>query len=97
METISIAIICSVAGVFFGACGLARNTKQDIKTDTVTTTRLESKIDYVSKGVDDIRLDMKDQGRKIECMNEKVIRVEESAKQAHKRIDRIDEIIKEGE
>ena len=44
----------------------------------------------VSNGVIDIRADFRSQGVTIQSLTERVTRVEESAKQAHKRIDRID-------
>jgi len=44
----------------------------------------------VSSGVIDIRADFRSQGATIQSLAERVTRVEESAKQAHKRIDRID-------
>lgn len=44
----------------------------------------------VSSGVIDIRADFRSQGVTIQGLTERVTRVEESAKQAHKRIDRID-------
>ncbi len=47
-------------------------------------------MDYIARGVDDIKLDLKDQARKIESQNERLIRVEESAKSAHKRLDKVE-------
>lgn len=41
-------------------------------------------------GVDSIRIDMKANDKRLEKLSEQVIRVEESAKSAHKRIDKID-------
>jgi septal ring factor EnvC (AmiA/AmiB activator) len=54
---------------------------------------MESKLDYVSTGVDNIRLDMKDQGRQINAINDRLIRCEESTKSAHKRLDNSDKKI----
>lgn len=47
-------------------------------------------IDNVNSGVGDIRVEMRSQRDLIQTMLERLTRVEESAKQAHKRIDRID-------
>ena len=94
MSEISIALLCTLAGTTMGVLGFIRTGKKDIKDDTACNIRLESKLDYVSQGVDDIRLDMKDHGRKIESLNERLVRVEESTKSAHHRLD---EHIKEGE
>lgn len=94
MNEISIALLCSLFGTLIGIAGYIRLSKKDIQEDTSSSTRLETKLDYVSKGVDDIRLDIRDQGRKIEGMNDRLIRCEESTKSAHHRLD---EHLKEGD
>ena len=60
-----IVIVCSVLGALIVVKGSIRIYKKDIQEDTRVNTRLESKVDYVSKGVDDIKLDMRDQGNKL--------------------------------
>ncbi|WP_150112247.1 hypothetical protein [Clostridium hydrogeniformans] len=57
---------------------------------TKSNAYLSTRLDYISKGVDDIRLDIKAQDRQIADMNSRLIRVEESSKSAHKRIDTIE-------
>ncbi len=47
-------------------------------------------IGSVNNGINDIRVEMRTQRDTITNMLERLTRVEESAKQAHKRIDRID-------
>lgn len=105
MNEISIALVCSLIGTILGILGYARLTKKDtkdeVKEDIIKTkenvtssVRMEAKLDYVSNGVDSIRLDMKEQGRRIDGINERLIRTEESTKSAHHRID---ELIKEKE
>lgn len=47
-------------------------------------------ISSVNNGINDIRLEMRSQRDTITGMLERLTRVEESSKQAHKRIDRID-------
>jgi hypothetical protein len=51
-------------------------------------------LNYISRGVDDIKLDIKDQNRKISSLVERVAKVEESTKSAHHRIDDIEDKIK---
>lgn len=87
METISIAVICTVLGVAISYMSFQRNKDNYLRAETREVTQNNAKLDYISKGVDDIRLDFKDQARKINGINERLIRVEESAKSAHKRID----------
>jgi phage shock protein A len=47
-------------------------------------------MDYIKRGIEDIRVEQKAQGRRYDELAERVTRVEESAKQAHRRIDRLD-------
>ncbi|MGE6576253.1 hypothetical protein ACQKFM_15155 [Paenibacillus xylanexedens] len=49
-------------------------------------------VDYIKRGVDDIRLEQRVQAQRVDALSERVTRVEESAKQAHKRIDRKEDI-----
>ncbi len=50
---------------------------------------LKSDIKYIKSGVDDIKIDLKVQEKRVNELSERVTRIEESAKQAHKRIDEI--------
>lgn len=90
METISIALACTVTGVVISYLTFQRNKNNGIRAETKENAFTVAKLEYISKGVDDIRLDIKAQDRKIEDMVTRVTRVEESTKSAHKRIDNIE-------
>lgn len=90
MEKISIALLCTVLGVVISYLTFQRNKDNSIRAETKETALTTAKLDYISKGVDDIRLDIKAQDRKIEDMADKVARLDESTKSAHKRIDRLE-------
>lgn len=87
METISIALACTVFGVSISYLGFQRNRKIDAKHEVRENTTVAVKLDYISKGVDDIRLDIKAQDKKIGDLVERVVKVEESTKSAHHRLD----------
>ncbi|MDY3959646.1 hypothetical protein [Romboutsia timonensis] len=87
METISIALACTMLGSLISYLKFHRNKNKYIREETTEDAYTKAKLDYISKGVDDIRLDIKAQDRKIEDMNDRLIRTEESVKQAHKRLD----------
>lgn len=91
METISIALVCTVVGVLISYATFQRNRGHDIRADTREEADTKAKLDYISRGVDDIKLDNKQRDREMLKMNERLIRVEESVKSAHKRIDGIEE------
>lgn len=91
METISIALACTVIGAVISYATFQRNRGHDIRADTREEADTKAKLDYISRGVDDIKLDNKQRDREMLKMNERLIRVEESVKSAHKRIDGIEE------
>jgi len=86
----ALVMVCTIIGTILAINGFSRTTKKDTQESTKANTRLESKVDYVLNGVNDIKLDMRDQGRQINDVSERVTRVEESSKSAHKRIDELE-------
>ena len=90
MGELTLGILCSVVGTILGVIAALNYAKKDTKEETQCTTRLESKIDYAARGIDDIKLDNKEQSRQLNSMNDRLIVVEESTKSAHKRIDKLE-------
>lgn len=91
MEDISITLVCSLLGAVIGYLTFNRNRDKDIKKDTKEEAETKAKLDYISKGVDDIKIDFKVQQREMQEIKERVIKNEASIKSAHKRIDGIEE------
>ena len=96
MDNVTLGIVCTVIGTVLGIIGAINYAKKDTKEETQCTTRLETKIDYTARGIDDIKLDNKEQSRRIISINDRLIVVEESAKSAHKRIDKLEGDVKNG-
>lgn len=90
METISITLFCTIVGAAIGYLTFQRNTKSDVKQDTRDSTAVAVKLDYISKGVDDIRLDIKSTNREVDALKEKFARHDESLKSTHKRLDKLE-------
>lgn len=90
METVNIAVLCTIAGIVISYRSFQRNSKADTKSDTKQSTAVAVKLDYISKGVDDIRLDIKSTNREVDGLKEKFARHDESLKSAHKRIDKLE-------
>lgn len=88
METL-IGIGCTVFGLLIGVLTFGRNRDKDVKADAAKTAVIETKLDTISNGVESIRIDIKANEKQMEVLSERVARVEESSKQAHKRIDNI--------
>ncbi|GAB6170094.1 hypothetical protein JCM1393_25540 [Clostridium carnis] len=91
METISIGLACTLLGAIISYLSFQRNKNKDIRAETREDAETKAKLDYISRGVDDIKLDNKQRDREMSKMNDRLIRVEESCKSAHKRIDNFEE------
>lgn len=87
---IKLTVLSTILGAVLGYLGYRRISNNDIKESASKETLLETKLDYISKGVDDIRLDIKSQDKRITDIAERLIKVEESSKSAHHRIDNLE-------
>lgn len=93
---ISIGLVFTILG---GVIGYAtylmnsrKNVKQETKEDVAMSTKLDTKLDMISKNIDEIRLDNKDFNKTIHQLGERLSVVESSAKSAHHRIDNLEEL-----
>ena len=66
-----------------------RGRDKEIKTDATENAKVSVKLNHISSGVDDIKLDLKTNERQINRLNTELVKVNESVKSAHKRIDNI--------
>lgn len=89
--SVILAVITALSGMALGWMGRTRTIRQDAAQDAGTVTALQTDLEYIRRGVDDISLDQRVQSQRIDALSERVTRIEESAKQAHKRLDRLDE------
>lgn len=89
--TVAVGMLSALFGMILGYLSLSRNRDKDVKTDAAENAVVRTKLDQIGQGVDSIRVDLKllesNTRREITDLSEKVIRVEESSKQAHKRLD----------
>lgn len=85
--TIEIGILIAIGGLLISFLTYQLNKQKETKTDTAQDAQIKAQLDYIGKGVDDIRIDLKANERQMAQLGERVTRVEESAKQAHKRLD----------
>lgn len=94
METISISVLCTIGGFIVALVTLQKRNNKDIRADTREEiqglTKLQEESKYVARGVDEIRYNIRDINKNMSEMNERIIRAEESCKQAHKRIDKLE-------
>ena len=77
--------------------GKKKDDKQEVKEDTTAQTSLKMQLEYISRGVDDIKLEMRDiksdakaQDEKINELTVKFAQLEASQKSEHKRLDEVE-------
>lgn len=86
-----IGLICTVVGVVISYFAFTRNRDNDVKKDASENAVISTKLDTIASDVKSIRIDMKTEQLARMELSERVTRVEESSKQAHKRIDKLEE------
>lgn len=97
MDAATIAIIATVlsiagtiSGIILGWSGRSRTIRKDTADEASRDALLRADMDYIKRGIEDIRVEQKAQGRRYDELAERVTRVEESTKQAHHRINRLE-------
>ena len=76
-----------VASIIFGTMAYRRAHKQDIASDASVEATLKVDINYIKEGIDDIKSEQHRTADNMGRLAERVTRVEESVKSAHKRLD----------
>ena len=92
--TALVGICCTIIGCIIGVMGFKRNQNNDIRTETKEDTRdkvqLNTKLDVLLSNNTEIKGSVKELDKKLDNfkddVNVRLTRVEESCKQAHKRL-----------
>ena len=86
---ITLAVVISIISL---VVSIVRGVKTDHRTDTkeiqervAETTRLDVKLDAISKDIADLKDEIRLQRKEFQNLTERVAKVEASASQAHKR------------
>ncbi|MBP1907060.1 hypothetical protein J2Z32_003725 [Paenibacillus turicensis] len=89
--SVLLAIVGTISAMTLGWLGKARTAKKDVVEDAGAVITLQNNVEYIRRGVDDIRLDQRVQAQRIDTLSERVTRTEESTKSLHKRVDKMEE------
>ncbi|MDR7237105.1 hypothetical protein [Neobacillus drentensis] len=84
------AVIIGALGLIVAYQGFQLNKQKETKSESRQDAKIQAQLDYIGKGVDDIRIDLKANERQIGALSERVTRVEESNKSLHKRVDKLE-------
>lgn len=91
MENITIPLLCTLVGAVISFLTFYKNNKKDIKGDVQEQVELRSKLDYISKGVDDIKFNDRIRDEQLKKINERLIIAEEEIKVLFRRFERLDD------
>jgi len=75
-----LAVLVSLAALFL-------SSRKETRQDAAGSARLEAKLDSISGGVEDIRVEIRTMRGRIDGLAERMASVEASCKSAHHRLD----------
>ncbi|MBK5460441.1 hypothetical protein [Peribacillus sp. TH27] len=91
---LSFGLLCTATGAVLGLLTFSRNRKNDIKSNVKNAATesaiIKTKLENIDQFVDSIRIDFKASDQRWTALSETVIRIDESTKQAHNCIDKIE-------
>jgi hypothetical protein len=92
IETVSFVLsaVFGVGGLVFGIITAVRNKKTDDTKEAKEDGIILTELGYIKSGVDDIKHKQEQQEQQNIDFIKHIVAVEESTKQAHKRIDKLE-------
>lgn len=85
-----IAALAALSGILLGWTGRARESRREEKGEAAASAALRADMEYIKRGVDEIKQDLRAQGNDIDLLRERVTKVEETAKNTLHRLDRVE-------
>lgn len=81
--------IISLAALAIALLSFVLNGRKETRQDAAGMARLEAKMDSISGGVEDIRVEMRGMRGRVDGLAERLSTVEASCKSAHHRLDQL--------
>jgi predicted nuclease with TOPRIM domain len=95
---ISTAIIISVLSlgfsVFMGLKNSKRTDTKDIEERVKENTRINMKLDGITSNTAEIKAELSEMRKEINSHDSRLVKIEESVKSAHHRIDGIEKVVR---
>lgn len=86
---INTGVLIAVIGCIVGLAGWLRNHDTDNERETSNMTTVIVKLENIRVGISDLKSDLKRTAEDLQGIDRRLTVVEESVKQAHKRINEI--------
>ena len=84
-----VSVTCTVLGVSIGMSNMRRFQRQEDQAEGAAMARVTLHLDHIEQGVGSIKHDIRAIMDDTREQRKRIIKVEESSKQAHKRIDEL--------
>lgn len=88
-----VSVISSVCAIVFGYIAFVRNRDSDKTKEAKSDATILTELGYIKGGIDDVKAEQREQRKTNTDFVGRLVSVEASAKQAHKRIDSIEQHI----
>lgn len=86
-----IAALAAISGILLGWSGRAREARREDKGEAAASAALRADMEYIKRGVDEIKQDLRAQGEDIDRLRERMTKAEENMKSTRYRLDRIED------
>ncbi len=86
---VNTGVLIAVIGCIVGLAGWLRNHDTDNEKETSNMTTVIVKLENIRGSISDLKLDLKRTAEDLQSIDRRLTVVEESTKQAHKRINEI--------
>lgn len=88
--TVLIAACSTMLGMGVTVVKLKKDSNQEIREKTINESKVGQEIFYISKNIDDIKFNQRSFNEEVKNINDRLIKAEESIKNAHSRIEHIE-------
>lgn len=88
-----LSVISTVCAIVFGYIAFVRNRDSDKTKEAQSDATILTELGYIKGGIDDVKAEQREQRKTNTDFVERLVSVEASAKQAHKRLDHIEQQI----
>ncbi len=89
--SIVVAVLAAVSGILLGWSAHLKERQKENQRAGYEDGTLKTDMEYIKCGIDEIKKDMRMQSQRMDEFAERLVRVEESAKRANERIDKLEE------
>ena len=87
----AISVISGVCAIVFGYIAFVRNRDSDKTKEAKSDATILTELGYIKGGIDDVKAEQREQRKTNTDFVGRLVSVEASAEQAHKRIDHIEQ------